>query len=177
MVPQDELNAIAALRAAGDHTGAHGRALLLARAHPDDVHVQMAAAYACDRLDLERDAIVYYERAWALGVPVAQRPGFLVGFGSTLRNVGRVDDAVARLGEAVAEFPDYPALRAFLALALHSAGQHGLALATMLETALTASRAGAFSPYERALAEYQVQLVEEAVREPATDASIGHRSR
>src|SRR4051794_8477922 len=109
-----ELAAIAALGAAGDHGEAHVRATVLASHHPDDVRVQIAAAYACDRLGLERDAIVHYERAWDLGVPAAERPGFLVGFGSTLRNVGRVDDAVARLAEATIEFPADAALRAFL---------------------------------------------------------------
>src|SRR5262245_51110787 len=99
----------------------------------------MAAAYACDRIGLERDAIVHYERAWHLGVPAAERPGFLVGFGSTLRNVGRAEDAVARLAEATIEYPDDPSLRAFLALALHSTGQSALALATMLEAALAAA--------------------------------------
>lgn len=119
----------------------------------------MTAAYACDRIGLEHDAVVHYERAWALGVPAAERPGFLVGFGSTLRNVGRVADAVARLDEAVRAYPEDPALHAFRALALHSAGRHAEALATMLAAGLLAARAGGFAGYERALAEYQAELL------------------
>jgi tetratricopeptide (TPR) repeat protein len=135
-----------------------------ASANPQDLRAAMAAAYACDRRGLEHDAIVHYERAWQLGVPAAERPGFLVGFGSTLRNVGRAEDAVARLTEATAEYPDDAALRAFLALALHSTGQSSLALATMLEAALTAARPDGFGRYQRALREYQRELLDAPAR-------------
>lgn len=159
-----ELLEIEASRASGDHPAAHARAIALAREYPADVRVAMAAAYACDRIGLERDAIVHYERAWQLGVPAADRPGFLVGFGSTLRNVGRAEDAVARLAEATTEYPDDPSLRAFLSLALHSAGHSTLALATMLEAALAAAdRAEGFGRFTRALVEYQKELVDAAL--------------
>lgn len=163
MTIESELLEIEAARTSGDHPTAHARAIALAREHPQDVRVAMAAAYACDRIGLERDAIVHYERAWQLGVPAAERPGFLVGFGSTLRNVGRAEDAVARLAEATAEYPDDAALRAFLALALHSAGHPTLALATMLEAALAAARPDGFGPYARALTEYQQELIDAAL--------------
>lgn len=161
--PEAELAAIAALRQAGDHATAHARALRLALGHPDDVRAQTAAAYACDRLGREHEAIAYYERAWELGVPESERPGFLVGFGSTLRNVGRAEEAVARLAEATAAYPDDAALRAFLALALHAAGHGTMALAAMLEAALAAARPDGFGPYARALAEYQAELVARAL--------------
>lgn len=159
---ESELQAIEAARAIGDLPTAHARAVALASEHTHDVRVVMAAAYACDRVGLEHDAIIHYERAWGLGVPAAERPGFLVGFGSTLRNVGRAEDAVARLAEATTEFPDDPSLRAFLALAQHSAGHATLALATMLEAALAAARPDGFGSYARPLAEYQRALADAA---------------
>lgn len=125
----------------------------------DDVQAQIAAAYAHDRAGDERGAIRYYERAWELGVPEEQRKRFLVGFGSTLRNVGRADDAVAILAAAVQAYPDYAALRAFLALALHSTGHARAALATMLGVALDTAGAGSFDGYERALTEYHQELL------------------
>lgn len=130
-----------------------------AKAAPDDVEAQIEAAYACDREGDERTAIRYYDRAWALGVPEARRPRFLVGYGSTLRNVGRADDAVAILAEAAAAYPDHAALRAFLALALHSAGHPRAALATMLGVVLDTAAAGALDGYERALNEYHRELL------------------
>ena len=134
-----------------------------AAAAPDDVAAQIAAAYACDRVGREDEAIRYYERAFALGVPEEQRKGFLVGFGSTLRNVGRADEAVAVLADAVAAYPDYPALQPFLALALFSAGHPRAALAAMLGVALDVARPGAFDGYERALTEYHQELLTASV--------------
>ena len=134
-----------------------------AAAHPGDVEAQIACAYAHDRVGLEAEAVRYYERAWALGVPEPERRGFLVGFGSTLRNVGRADEAVALLAEAVQAYPDYPALHAFLSLALFSAGHPRAALATMLGVALDLAGPRGFDGYERALAEYHQELLAAAV--------------
>lgn len=155
---EKELAAIAALKTAGDYAAARLRAVELAHEHRDDVRAQIAAAYTCDHEGLEHDAIVYYERAWQLGVPAAERRKFLLGFGSTLRNVGRAQDAVDRLTEATSDYPDDLALVAFLALAFHSTGRAELAMATMLDAALRAARPDGFGLYARALAEYQAEL-------------------
>jgi len=138
-------------------TDAHRAAVAHADRHRDDVAAQCAAAYACDRLGREHDAVGYYTRAWELGGPTDDRAGFLLGYGSTLRNLGRADDALGILGEAVLAYPGHAALRAFLALALHSAGHHALAMATLLETALAVAPT-AFEPYRRALGEYLGEL-------------------
>lgn len=87
------------------------------------------------------------------------------GFGPTLRDLRRAEDAVAYLAEATADHPDHAALRAYLALALHAAGHPTLALATMLEAALAAAaRPDGFGGYERALTAYQQELIEAALR-------------
>jgi len=155
-----ELAAIASLRAAGRHADAHARATDLARLHPGDVRARIAAGQACERIGDPAAALIHYDRAWQLGVPASARPGFLIGYGATLRSCGRVDEAVARLGEAVIDYPDHAALRAFLALALHSAGQATLALATMLEAALAAARPDGFAGHDQALAHHLHHLVE-----------------
>jgi predicted Zn-dependent protease len=123
------------------------------------VQEHLQAAYDLDRQGREHEAIVHYDAAYALGVPAEARRKFTVGYGSTLRNVGRVDDAIAVLGRAVAEDPGYPAFAAFLALALHSANHPREALATLLGCALDAARPGAFDGYERALTEYHRELL------------------
>lgn len=119
-----------------------------------------AEACARDRAGDEHGAIKYYDAAFRLGVPAEHRRRFLVGYGSTLRNVGRVEEAVAILGQAVADDPEYPAFAAFLALALADAGHPRAALATMLGCALEAARPGAFDGYERALGEYHRELLD-----------------
>lgn len=115
-------------------------------------------ARALDRAGREEEAVVHYDAAWRLGGPPPEedRAGFLLGYGSTLRNVGRLDESLAVLDAAVAEFPDDQALRCFRALALHSLGRHPEAMAAMLDVAL-GLRAGSpsISRYARALGEYR----------------------
>ncbi len=149
---------VRALREAGDHDAHLTAARALVAEQPDDAAVQLEAAFAHDRAGLERDAIRYYEAAHRLGVPAVQRRAFTIGFGSTLRNVGRADEAVAVLAEAIATDPEYPAYAAFLALALADAGHPRAALAAMLGCALDAARAGVFDGYDRALSEYHREL-------------------
>lgn len=119
------------------------------------------AAYALDKAGDERGAVLHYDQAWKLGVPADVENHFLVGYGSTLRNVGRFDDAVAILGDAVAKYPGYPALQAFLALALLDAGHPKAAMAAMLGVVLDV-HAGTLDGYDRALVEYHAELLKAA---------------
>lgn len=138
---------------------------ILARAAeaPSDVAARIAAAYACDREGREREAVVHYDAAWALGVPAEARRHFLVGYGSTLRNVGRVDDAVAILGEAATAEPAYAPYKVFLGLALFSAGQHAASVAALLDAALELHAGARLDGYERAIAEYQREMLDRAL--------------
>ena len=151
---------VRALREAGRHDEHVAAARALVAEHPDDVLAQIEAAYGHDRVGDERTALRYYEAAYHLGVPAPERRRFVVGYGSTLRNVGRADDAVGILAQAVADDPQYPPFQAFLALALFSAGHPKAALAAMLGCALDAARPGVFEGYERALTEYHQELLE-----------------
>ena len=105
-------------------------------------------AYALDSAGDEHGAIVEYERALEAGIPDDMLAKTLLGYGSTLRNVGRNDDSVRVLEDAVRRFPDDRALPVFLAFSLWSAGRRPEALA------LLARRLGDGSGYERAIGEY-----------------------
>jgi tetratricopeptide (TPR) repeat protein len=120
---------------------------------PSDVDSQIDAAYACDREDMEAEAVAYYDRAWQLGIPEARRHVFLIGYGSTLRNVGRLDDSLGILETAATEYPDDLAPNAFIALTLNSAGRSDEAVALLLESLIAADGSGVarFGP---ALASY-----------------------
>lgn len=78
--------------------------------------------------------MTYYDAAAALGVPDGEHEEFAIGYGSTLRNVGRVDEAVAVLGALVAAQPDHHAAQCFYALALHAAARPTEAIAQLLAT-------------------------------------------
>lgn len=153
------LEQVRALRTAHRHDEHLVAARRLVAEQPENVEAQIEAAYAHDTAGQERTAITHYEAAHRLGVPEGERRNFLVGFGSTLRNVGRADDAVAVLAQAIAGDPDYPPFHAFLALALHSAGHPRAALAAMLGCALEVARPNAFDRYERSLDEYHRELL------------------
>ena len=90
-------------------------ALADAARNPDDVEARIRAAYALDGAGHESAAVTHYDAAWALGVPADRRQRFVVGYGSTLRNVGRLEQSVALLAEASAADPDYAPAYAGLA--------------------------------------------------------------
>jgi tetratricopeptide (TPR) repeat protein len=128
----------------------------------ETINELLEQAFALDRAGDERAAIRFYDRAYHQGVPDDQKRRFLIGYGSTLRNVGRAEEAVAILAQAIVDDPDYPAFTAFLALALADAGHPKAALATMLGCALEVARPGGFDGYERALGEYHRELLDKS---------------
>jgi tetratricopeptide (TPR) repeat protein len=84
----------------------------------------------------EAQADVHYASATAAGldtVDPARAAQMVVQHASTLRNLGRIDEAIAMLRNA----PEHPttgaAPKVFLALALHSAGRHDEALRVVIE--------------------------------------------
>jgi tetratricopeptide (TPR) repeat protein len=109
---------------------------------------ELEQAFAYDREGLEAEAIPHYERAIAAGLSGEDLEKALLGLGSSLRNVDRVEESVSVLEDACQRFPDHQALPVFLSFSLWSAGRRGEALA------LLARRLGEGSGYERAIREY-----------------------
>jgi tetratricopeptide (TPR) repeat protein len=91
-----------------------------------DAAAAFEAAGVRDYLGREADAEPLYRRALALGLDDIRRPQATIQLASTLRNLGRHDEAVDLLEEHLAEHPGdewTAAGAAFLALALASAGR------------------------------------------------------
>lgn len=109
---------------------------------------ELEQAFAYDREGAEAEAIPHYEQAIASGLSGESLEKALLGLGSSLRNVDRVDESVAVLEDACRRFPDHQAMPVFLAFSLSSAGRRGEALA------LLSRRLGEGSGYERAIREY-----------------------
>lgn len=124
MTPSDEIDAVDLYARGGEHDSA-GR---------------------------EDQAIPLYEQALAAGLAGELRARCLLQLGSSLRNIGRTDQAVTLLQDARREFPTFRPLRAFLALALHSAGRDREALRELLETIADEG------DYERSLRGYAAEL-------------------
>lgn len=141
---------------AGDEQAVVDYFVALAAQYPDDAVVLFETGGAYDSAGHEAEAADYYRRALALGLPDELRPRIAVQFGSTLRNLGQYDEAVRVLREAAGRFPADNAVKAFLALALFSAGQPAEALALMLHT--TVDTPGFYDRYHRSLRQYADML-------------------
>ena len=104
------------------------------------------------------EAIPHYERALALGLRDELVPQALLQLGSSLRNVGRNDEAIALFDDAVARFPEHAALHLFRAFALATAGRDREALVDVLDLARTRIDAPEIDRYRRSLENYTREL-------------------
>ncbi|WP_221583971.1 tetratricopeptide repeat protein [Microbacterium sp. G2-8] len=115
---------------------------------------ELAGAY--DSTGDERAAARHYERALDQGLARVDPPRaaqLAVQYGSTLRNIGRIDDALALLQDAPVHESTGSAPAAFLALALHSAGRPEEALRVALD-----ALAPTLPRYERSVRAYAADL-------------------
>lgn len=103
-----------------------------------DPDAQYEWASVHDFLGLEEQAIPLYEAAIAAGLSGDRLPQAVIQLGSSLRNVGRAHDAIRVLRSSPRHQLTGDADQAFLALALHTAGDADAALHTAL-TALATS--------------------------------------
>lgn len=125
--------------------------------HPALGLFELASAH--DSAGLAAEAAALYEQAAAAGLAEAD-PDLdahrQIQHASTLRNLGRLDEALVML-RAAPEHPQVGAARdAFIALTLHDAGHHAEALRVALEALVPT-----MPMYRRALAGYAAMLTEE----------------
>ncbi|HWK79752.1 MAG TPA: tetratricopeptide repeat protein [Thermomicrobiales bacterium] len=157
----DELQA--ALESSDPAVAAHADAELRwrAAAHADDALVHYLVASAYDGAGWEADAMPFYERAFAIGVehlPAGRQPEIFVQAGSTLRNLGRLDEARILLQDGMARFPAYRALPVFAALVEASAGDDRAAMALLFRVA-TMDEDASLGRFRRALRWYVDDLL------------------
>jgi tetratricopeptide (TPR) repeat protein len=146
------------LREAGDAETARPLLIALATELPDDAEVQYQTGWVHDRLGLEAEAVPYYERALAIGLPEPDREGLILGLGSTYRNVGRLADSLALLETGVRDYPENHAMLCFLALTRLSNGEAEEAAALLLDVILATSSSPSIDRYRRALNSYRGEL-------------------
>lgn len=106
------------------------------------------------------EALVHYERALALGLREELVPRLFVQMGSTLRNLGRNEEAIALFEDGSARYPDDVALRLFRAFALATAGRDREALVDVLDLARTRIDAPEIDRYRRSLESYTRDLAD-----------------
>jgi tetratricopeptide (TPR) repeat protein len=166
----NELERIFAVRDR-DNMGPTIAALLpLHEKHPHNPRILYEVGGAYDTAGDETTALSFYERAMRGGLKGDVRRRCYLQYGSTLRNLGRVDESVAVFARARSEFPDSVALGAFESLTLHAAGQVNTALGSLL--ALLADHVHAeeldrYKPAMRGNAKYLASLDSSATCENA----------
>jgi predicted Zn-dependent protease len=126
--------------------------------HPRDRHALLAYASALDFAGREADAAPAYEQAFAAGLQGDDLRQGLVQYGSTLRNLGRFADAVTALRQADDQFPGQASVKAFLALALTSAGRCHEAVQILITLTLDRIDSDELQQYQRALRSYAADL-------------------
>jgi tetratricopeptide (TPR) repeat protein len=130
----------------------------LLRQHPADARALAEYAGALDFADREAEAAPVYEKAFAAGLAGDDLRRGMIQYGSTLRNLGRYDEAVSALLEAERKFPGHDAATLFLALALASAGRSGEAVARLIVLALERIADDDIAVYQRVLRQYAAGL-------------------
>lgn len=100
--------------------------------HPENARVLYELGGAYDTAGEEATALGFYERSMERGLAGEFLCCCYLQCGSTLRNLGRIEESLRLFSRARAEFPDSVALAAFESLTLHAAGQSNTALASLL---------------------------------------------
>jgi tetratricopeptide (TPR) repeat protein len=105
--------------------------------HPGHPVLVYEVAGAYDTAGEEETARGHYERALSLGLEGDVLRRCLCQYGSTLRWLGKLDESLAVLDRARAEFPDSDAVRVFRALTLNDAQRGDEAVAELLTVVTT----------------------------------------
>lgn len=103
--------------------------------HPS-ARAKFELANVLDYLGRESEAIPLYQEAISEGLSTEYHVYALVQMASSLRNVGRANEAVEVLTKAEKKFPEFASLSLFLGLCLHSDGRHTDALKTVMTAML-----------------------------------------
>lgn len=132
--------------------------LELLQSYPDDPLVMFEVGGSYDVLGAEEEAIPYYQRAIDAGLQDPDLQECLVCLGSSLRVVGRADEAVKALEKAVASHPELPSGRVFLALAYLDDDRIDESVATLLDVILDIAQDEDLETYSSALEYYRDEL-------------------
>jgi tetratricopeptide (TPR) repeat protein len=146
-----ELDAIVGARAHGQAEEIFPRLQKLDARHPNVAEINYQLAWTCDVLGRAAEALPYYEKAIALGLPPNELSGALIGLGSTLRTLGQLERSAEVLRSGKVQFPDNAEFDVFLALTLHAAGHHADALRLALDTLCDTTEDPGLTAYQRAI--------------------------
>ncbi len=146
-----ELDAIVGARHGGRVDSVLGQLQTLAARHPNVAEIEYQLAWTLDVLARPAEAVPHYEKAVALGLAPNELSGALIGLGMAHRALGEAARAVAVLRSARTQFPDHREIDAFLALALHDAGESREAVRLLVEALCDTTEDPGIAAAQRAL--------------------------
>jgi tetratricopeptide (TPR) repeat protein len=126
----------------------------LAEKYPNTARAKFELANAYDFIGQEDKAIKQYEDAIRIGLNAEYEAYALLQLGSSLRNVGRIDDAISVLSDAEKRYPEFPSITMFLGMAMHDKNMNTEALRTTLNAMLRHFKTSDIERYRVSLENY-----------------------
>lgn len=129
-----------------------------------NAHEHYARAGELDTAGDEEGAIAHYDLAYAQldDLRAEDIEHFFVGYGSTLRNVGRQAESLAILRRGLDRYPNSSALRAFEAITLAVSGHEREAVANLLRVLIAPNYDRSAQRFTRSITGYAADLAGDA---------------
>ena len=153
-----ELETAIRLRAEGSLKESNKLFIDLVKEYSDNSVVNYQCAWSFDIMGLERDAIPYYEKAIALGLPKEDLKGAFLGLGSTYRTLGEYEKSREVFLKGLELFPEDNAIKTFYAMTLYNLGEYSSAMIILLTNLAVTSADENIKQYEKAIRFYANDL-------------------
>lgn len=131
--------------------------LRLVDENPDDAMINYQCAWSFDVLEKETEAITYYEKAIALGLPDEDLKEAYLGLGSTYRTIGEYEKSKKTFEVAMKKFND-KSLKVFYAMTLYNLENHSESMNILLKLLAETSNDNTINDYRRAIEFYSDKL-------------------
>ena len=119
-------------------------------------HLHIAWSY--DQESKESAALPHYESALHGELETDDRFETLFGLASTLRSLGRYEDAIGYFERTIADYPERIEVKPFYAMCLYNLGQHKAATELLLDLLASTTDSAAIKRYQRAISLYAKDL-------------------
>lgn len=146
------------LRAEGKQKESNEMLLKLWKENPMDANLLYQVAWSFDLLEMEREAIPYYEKAISLGLSEIDLKGAYLGLGSTLRTIGEYEHSRNIFLEAIRKYPKDNAFKVFYAMTLYNLREYEASTELLLNLLADTSSDIDIIEYQKAIKFYANKL-------------------
>ena len=130
--------------------------LLENKLYQAQAHLQTAWSY--DIQGKEEEAIDHYLNALKGNLNEIDKKDSLLGLSSTLRSLGRYEDALIYFEKAIKNYPDFNEIKPFYAMCLYNLGRNKEAVSLLLNLLLDTTDEASIISYKRAISLYAEDL-------------------